>query len=597
MKNIRNFCIIAHVDHGKSTLADRLLEFTNTVTDREKKNQVLDSMELEQEHGITIKSRAIQMEYIYKYNKYIINLIDTPGHVDFSYEVSRSITSCDGALLIVDISQNIQAQTIFNFYLALEKKIKIIPILNKIDLINFNKKKVIDDIIKLVGCNKKEILCISAKNGLGIKNVLESIIKYIPSPIGKINSSLQAIIFDSIYDPYKGIIMYIRVLNGKIIKGQKIIFLSTKKSYYVDDLGSIKLKLESKNIIGTGNIGFLICRIKNISEIKVGDIITDKENYNLKLIKKIKEIKPVVFSGIYPINNDNYNLLRLSIEKLYLNDSSFYFNPEFSKSLGFGFRCGFLGILHMEIFQERLFREYGITVISTIPNVTYKIFFKKKPNCPIFIKNTFEISNLSKIKKIEEPYINASIKTLSNYVGSIIELCIKKRGILKNQFYLNNKKVKLIFELPLSEILFNFYDKLKKITKGHSFFDYYLIGYRFSDLVKINILINYQNIDTLSFFIHRMNSFNIGKKICKKLSELIPRKQFDIPIQAAIGNKIIARETIKALRKDVTAKCYGGDISRKRKLLEKQKKGKKKMRKIGNVEIPNSTFIEILKIN
>lgn len=596
MNNIRNFCIIAHIDHGKSTLADCILEITGTITKKEKKNQLLDDMDIERERGITIKSHAIQIEYKYKGELYIFNLIDTPGHVDFSYEVSRSIAACEGALLVVDASQSIQAQTISNLYIALKNNLTIIPILNKIDLPNANIEEVSDDIINLIGCQKEEIIYVSAKKRIGIKKILEKIILSIPPPQGDPNTSLQAIIFDSVYNPFRGVEIYFRVQNGKIFKGQMLRFIATGKTCFSYEIGTLKLEKKPKNIINTGDVGYLISGIKNACEVKVGDTLTTIENLNLTPIIKFEEVKPMVFSGIYPIDNKDYEQLCFSLEKLRLNDASLVFTHESSVALGFGFRCGFLGMLHMEIIQERLEREYNITVITTMPNVSYRIYLNKNPNEYIIINNPSDFPNFTLLEKIEEPYIKATIITIVNYIGLIISLCIEKRGIIKNQFYLTPQRVELIFELPLSEVIFDFYDRLKTISKGYASFDYSILEYRKSDLVKLNILINFQNVDALSMLIHRSNVFNIGKKICEKLSKLIPQKQFEIPIQAVIGNKVIARETIRSLRKDVTAKCYGGDISRKRKLLEKQKKGKKKMRQIGHVEIPQSAFIAILKL-
>ncbi|WGH26496.1 MAG: translation elongation factor 4 [Candidatus Bostrichicola ureolyticus] len=592
MEYIRNFCIIAHIDHGKSTLADRLLEYTNTVMDKDKRDQMLDDMPLERDRGITIKSKAIQMKHKYQEKTYILNLIDTPGHVDFSYEVSRSISACEGALLVVDATKGMQAQTISNLYLALENSLTIIPIINKIDLPNINIDKITNDIINIIGCNPNDIIYASAKKGYGIKNIIENIIKRIPNPSGDPNAPLQALIFDSIYNPFRGIEVFFRVKNGVICKGQKLKFMATNKISYAYEIGNFKLNYFPKEIIHTGDIGYVITGIKNTNEIKVGDTLTTFENPSLYSIKGFKEVKSMVFAGIYPENANEYEELRLSIDKLRLNDASITFTPEHSIALGMGFRCGFLGMLHMEIIQERLKREYGITVITTVPNVSYKVFFKKKN---YILNSPSDLVKFPNWEKIEEPYIIASIITITDYIGQIISLCIEKRGNIKKQNYITNQKVELIFEMPLSEVIFDFYDKLKTISKGYASFDYTYLEHRISDLVKIDILINYQNIDAISALVHKNNAFKFGKKICEKLHNLIPRQQFDIPIQAAIGSKIISRETIKALRKDVTSKCYGGDISRKRKLLEKQKKGKKKMRKIGQVKIPKYTFMEVFK--
>ena len=596
MKFIRNFCIIAHIDHGKSTLADRLLEQTQTISERERKNQLLDNMDLERERGITIKSHAIQMDYQYQGTSYILNLIDTPGHVDFSYEVSRSIAACEGALLLVDVSQNIQAQTISNLYLALENDLKIIPILNKIDLPGTNPEKVIDDIVNLIGCSSNEIICASAKKGIGINEILQAIIHRIPSPKGDPLAPLQAIIFDSVYNPFRGIEAYFRIMNGEIHKGQKIKFMTTNRVYHAYEIGTLKLKKVPKEKIGIGDVGYLISGIKDALEVKVGDTLTGADISADTPIKGFKEVKPMVFAGIYPVDTEKYEELRTSIEKLRINDASLTFTPESSISLGFGFRCGFLGMLHMEIVQERLEREYNITVITTVPNVSYKAFLKESPHQSFWVNNPSDIPDLSKLEKLQEPYIKASIITLSKYVGAVISLCIEKRGLIFNQSYLTPNRVELIFGMPLAEVVFDFYDKLKTISKGYASFDYSLLDYRISDLVRVDILINSQIVDALSTLVHRNNSFYIGKKMCEKLRNLIPKQQFEIPLQAAIGRKIIARETIKALRKDVTAKCYGGDVSRKQKLMEKQKQGKKKMRQIGKVEIPQSAFMEVLKL-
>jgi len=597
MKNIRNFCIIAHIDHGKSTLADRLLEFTHTITDREKQDQLLDNMDLERERGITIKSHAIQMEYEYEGENYILNLIDTPGHVDFSYEVSRSIAACEGALLIVDAAQSIQAQTISNLYLALENDLEIIPVLNKIDLPSANPEEVSDDIIKLVGCKLDDIIHASGKTGFGIENILEAIIKRIPHPKGDENAPLQALIFDSVYNPYRGIETYFRIMNGEISKGQAIMFMSTKNQYFAEEVGTLKLRQQPKQSIKAGDVGYLITGIKTASEVKVGDTITDAKNPTTEIIHGFEDVKPMVFAGIYPVDTEDYEELRSSMEKLQLNDASLVFLPESSAALGFGFRCGFLGMLHLEIIQERLEREFDMTVITTVPNVSYHAYSNKNTDEFILINNPTDLPDPSFLNRVEEPYIKASIITKSEYIGQVMTLCIEKRGEITNQNYLTPERVELHFDMPLSEIVFDFYDRLKTVSKGYASFDYHPIGFRPSRLVRVDVLINSQPVDALSALLHTDNAYRIGKKMCEKLRELIPRQQFDIPIQAAIGAKIIARETIKALRKDVTAKCYGGDITRKRKLLEKQKKGKKRMRQIGNVEIPQQAFMAVLKLN
>ena len=597
MKNIRNFCIIAHIDHGKSTLADRLLDYTGAVSERERQDQLLDNMELERERGITIKSHAIQMEYKYRGENYVLNLIDTPGHVDFSYEVSRSIAACEGALLVVDAAQSIQAQTISNLYLALENNLEIIPVLNKIDLPSANPEEVIDDIDDLLGCSKEEVIPASAKTGLGIQEILKSIIEKIPSPKGNENESLQALIFDSVYNPFRGVETFFRVINGTIKKGQKIRFLATQKNYTVDEIGTLKLKQEPKNEILTGDVGYLITGVKEAKEVKVGDTITDFENPTKVAIEGFEEVKPMVFAGIYPVDTEDYEELRSSMEKLQLNDASLVFFPESSAALGFGFRCGFLGMLHLEIIQERLEREFNMSVITTVPNVSYHAFTKKSPNDVIWVNNPSDLPDPSGLDRVEEPFIKAAIITKSEFVGNVMSLCIEKRGQITNQTYLTTERVELNFDMPLAEIVFDFYDRLKTVSKGYASFDYSPIGMRPSKLVKVDVLLNSNQVDALSALVHTDNAYSIGKKMCEKLKELIPRQQFDIPVQAAIGAKIISRETIKALRKDVTAKCYGGDISRKRKLLEKQKKGKKKMRQVGNVEIPQQAFMAVLKLN
>ena len=597
MKNIRNFCIIAHIDHGKSTLADRLLDFTGSVTEREKQDQLLDSMDLERERGITIKSHAIQMNYTYEGEEYILNLIDTPGHVDFSYEVSRSIAACEGALLIVDAAQSIQAQTISNLYLALENDLEIIPVLNKVDLPSANPEEVTDDIVNLLGCDPSAVIPASAKTGLGIENILKAIIDRVPAPKGSPDEPLQALVFDSVYNPFRGVETYFRILNGSIKKGDRITFMATGKNYFADEIGTLKLKQEPKKEIRTGDVGYLITGIKDAREVKVGDTITLTDRKSTSAIEGFEEVKPMVFAGIYPVDTEEYEELRASMEKLQLNDASLVFAPESSAALGFGFRCGFLGMLHMEIIQERLEREFDMTVITTVPNVSYHAFNKKNPDQPIIVNNPSDLPDPSGLDRVEEPYIKASIITKSDFVGNVMSLCIEKRGNITNQTYLTPERVELSFDMPLAEIVFDFYDRLKTISKGYASFDYSPIGMRESKLVRVDILLNAQPVDALSALVHFDNAHTIGKKMCEKLKELIPRQQFDIPIQAAIGAKIISRETIKALRKDVTAKCYGGDISRKRKLLEKQKKGKKRMRQIGNVEIPQQAFMAVLKLN
>ena len=597
MKQIRNFCIIAHIDHGKSTLADRLLDFTGAVSSREKQDQLLDNMDLERERGITIKSHAIQMEYEHQGEQYILNLIDTPGHVDFSYEVSRSIAACEGALLVVDAAQSIQAQTISNLYLALENDLEIIPILNKVDLPSANPDEVTDDIVDLLGCNAGEIIAASAKTGLGIEDILLAIIERIPPPKGKVDAPLQALIFDSVYNPFRGVETYFRVVNGEIKKGQKIQFIATGKTYFADEIGTLKLKQVPKDIISAGDVGYLITGVKEAKEVKVGDTLTGADKPTQQIIEGFEEVKPMVFAGIYPVDTEDYEELRASMEKLQLNDASLVFVPESSTALGFGFRCGFLGMLHLEIIQERLEREFNMTVITTVPNVSYQAYAKKDPNEIIMVNNPSDLPDPSFLDRVEEPYIKASIITKSEFVGNVMSLCIEKRGQITNQTYLTTERVELNFDLPLAEIVFDFYDRLKTVSKGYASFDYSPIGMRPSKLVKVDILLNSNPVDALSALIHADNAYLIGKKMCEKLRGLIPRQQFDIPIQAAIGAKIISRETIKALRKDVTAKCYGGDITRKRKLLEKQKKGKKKMRQVGSVEIPQQAFMAVLKLN
>ena len=597
MKNIRNFCIIAHIDHGKSTLADRLLDFTGSVTDREKQDQLLDNMDLERERGITIKSHAIQMDYEYQGEKYVLNLIDTPGHVDFSYEVSRSIAACEGALLIVDAAQSIQAQTISNLYLALENDLEIIPVLNKVDLPSANPEEVTDDIVDLLGCDPEEVIHASGKTGFGVENILAAIIERIPAPKGDVNAPLQALIFDSVYNTFRGVETYFRVFDGEIKKGQKIKFVATNKEYFADEVGTLKLTQVAKQSVKAGDVGYLITGIKTAKEVKVGDTITDFANPTTNIVEGFEDVKPMVFAGIYPVDTEDYEELRNSMEKLQLNDASLVFQPESSAALGFGFRCGFLGMLHMEIIQERLEREFDMTVITTVPNVSYNAYTNKNPDVPVIVNNPSDLPDPSTVNRVEEPYIKATIITKSDFVGNVMSLCIEKRGIITNQTYLTTQRVELTFEMPLAEIVFDFYDRLKTVSKGYASFDYHPIGMKVSKLVRLDVLLNAQPVDALSALIHADNAQHIGKKMCEKLKELIPRQQFDIPIQAAIGAKIISRETVKALRKDVTAKCYGGDISRKRKLLEKQKKGKKRMRQVGNVEIPQQAFMAVLKLN
>lgn len=596
MKNIRNFCIIAHIDHGKSTLADRLLQETETVGERERQAQVLDDMDLERERGITIKSHAIQMDY--KGNDgedYVLNLIDTPGHVDFSYEVSRSIAACEGALLIVDSTQGIQAQTISNLYLAIENDLEIIPILNKIDLPNSNPEDVKDQIVDLIGCDRDEILAASGKTGEGVPDILEAIVDRVPCPEGKPNDPLQALVFDSEYNSFRGIITYIRIMNGEVKKGDLVKFLNTDKEYYADEIGVLRLEREPRKILKTGDVGYIISGIKTSTEVKVGDTITHKEEPCEKGIDGFEEVKPMVFAGVYPIDSEDYEDLRASMEKLKLNDASLTFEPESSLALGFGFRCGFLGLLHMEIIQERLDREFGMNVITTVPNVSYIAHTKKGD---VFeMHNPSDMPDPNSLDFIEEPFIKAQIITKSEFVGSLMNLCLAKRGMMTNQQYLTSDRVELTYEMPLGEIVFDFYDKLKSISKGYASFDYFQIGFKAAKLVKLDILLNGEGVDALSTLIHFDNAQSFGRRMCEKLKELIPRQQFDIAIQGAIGAKIISRETVKAVRKDVTAKCYGGDITRKRKLLEKQKKGKKKMKQVGNVEVPQKAFLAVLKLD
>jgi len=593
--NIRNFCIIAHIDHGKSTLADRLLELTNTITERDFQAQILDDMDLERERGITIKSHAIQMNYGLEGEAYILNLIDTPGHVDFSYEVSRAITACEGALLVVDATQGIQAQTISNLYLAIDHNLTIIPVLNKIDMENAMIEEVKDQIIDLLGCDRTEILEASAKTGYGVEEILHAIVKTIPPPKGDPDAPLQAVIFDSLYNTFRGVIAYFRIFNGSIRKGDHVKFVATGMDYHADEVGIFRLKPESRDFLGTGDVGYIISGIKSSKEVQVGDTITQYDNPTNEIVKGFRGVKPMVFAGIYPTDADNYEELRDSLEKLRLNDSSLSFEPESSAALGFGFRCGFLGLLHMEIVQERLDREFDMDVITTVPNVSYKVF--KTKGDVIDVYNPSGLPEPNYIEHIEEPYITANIITKSEYIGPIMNLCVDKRGTLKNQVYLTTDRIELTVDLPLGEIVFDFYDRLKSISKGYASFDYYPAGYHNADLVKLDILLNGEVVDALSALITRNNAYEFGRKFCLKLKEFIPRQQFEVAIQAAIGSKIIARETVKAVRKDVTAKCYGGDITRKRKLLEKQKKGKKRMRQIGNVEVPQKAFLAVLKLD
>lgn len=595
MKNIRNFCIIAHIDHGKSTLADRLLQETNTVSARDLQNQTLDDMDLERERGITIKSHAIQMDYELNGEKYVLNLIDTPGHVDFSYEVSRSIAACEGALLIVDATQGIQAQTISNLYLALENDLEIIPVLNKMDLDSAMPEEVKDQIIDLIGCEDEDILAASGKTGLGVPELLEAIVKRVPAPQGDPKAPLKALIFDSVFNSFRGIIAYYKVVDGEINKGEEVKFFAAKSKYHADEIGVLRLTPEPRKTVKTGDVGYIISGIKEAKDVKVGDTITSVERPCEAAIEGFEEVKPMVFAGLYPVSTDEFEDLRAALEKLKLNDASITFEPESSAALGFGFRCGFLGMLHMEIIQERLEREFDMTVITTVPNVGYLAYTNKGQQ--IVVNNPSELPIPNELDYVEEPYIKAQVITKSEYVGSIITLAIEKRGELQNQVYLTQDRVELTFEMPLAEIVFDFYDRLKSISRGYASFDYFPIGMKQSDLIKLDILLNGEQVDALSALIHRDNAFSFGKKICNKLKELIPRQQFDIAIQAAIGAKIIARETTKALRKDVTAKCYGGDISRKRKLLEKQKAGKKKMKQIGNVEVPQKAFMAVLKLD
>ncbi len=595
MKHIRNFCIIAHIDHGKSTLADRLLQMTGTIADRDMQAQNLDDMDLERERGITIKSKAIQMNYSLNGEQYLLNLIDTPGHVDFSYEVSRSIAACEGALLIVDATQGIQAQTISNLYLALEHDLEIIPILNKMDLASANPEEVKDQIVDLLGCRREEIMAASGKTGQGVDKVLEEIVHRIPPPKGDPAAPLQALIFDSVFNSFRGIIAYFRVMNGTLRTGEKVKFFNTGVAYNADEIGVLKMDLLPKKQLGAGDVGYIISGIKTASEVKVGDTITHVERPCAEAIKGFEDVKPMVWAGIFPVDTDEYEELRDAMEKLKLNDASLTWTPESSAALGFGFRCGFLGLLHMEIIQERLEREFNMTVITTVPNVGYIV--TKTDGEVVHVHNPSELPEVMRIEHIEEPYIKAQVITKAEYIGAIMTLCIEKRGILVGQNYLTTDRVELSFELPLGEVVFDFFDKLKSISRGYASFDYHPIGFKESDLIKLDILLNGDKVDALSALIHRDHAVELGRKMCAKLKELLPRQQFDIPVQAAIGAKIIARETVKALRKDVTAKCYGGDISRKRKLLEKQKEGKKRMRQVGNVEIPQQAFLAVLKLD
>jgi GTP-binding protein LepA len=597
MKHIRNFCIIAHIDHGKSTLADRLLEETQTISHRDMQAQVLDDMDLEREKGITIKSHAIQIDYVRNGENYTLNLIDTPGHVDFSYEVSRALAACEGALLLVDASQGIQAQTISNLYLAIENDLEIIPVINKIDMDGAMIPEVTDQIVDLIGCKPEEIILASGKSGIGITDILNAILDRIPPPKGDPSAPLQALIFDSVFNPFRGIIVYFRVLNGTIKKGDKIKFVHTGNNYFADEVGILKMGLVPKKQVEAGDVGYIITGIKNAKEVKVGDTLTLMDNPTKEIVKGFEDVKPMVFAGIFPVNTDEFEELRDCMEKLQLNDASLTFEPETSQALGFGFRCGFLGMLHMEIIQERLEREFNQTVITTVPNVSFYAYTTREPDKKIIVNNPTEMPDPSRIQRIEEPFIHAQIISLPDYIGNIMTLCLGKRGILKNQNYLTANRVELIFEMPLTEIVFDFYDKLKSGTRGYASFDYHPLDYRESDIAKMDILLNGEKVDALSALIHRGRAQDFGRKLCAKLKELLPRQQFMIAIQAALGAKIVARETISAMRKDVTAKCYGGDISRKRKLLEKQKEGKKRMRQIGNVEVPQEAFLAVLKLD
>ena len=595
MKNIRNFCIIAHIDHGKSTLADRLLEYTKTVGDKEMQNQVLDDMDLERERGITIKSHAIQMDFAHGGEHFTLNLIDTPGHVDFSYEVSRSIAACEGALLVVDATQGVQAQTISNLYMAIENSLEIIPVINKIDMDSAHPDEVEDEIVELLGCDPSDIIRASARTGEGIPQILEAIVARIPAPKGNPDAPLQALIFDSVFNPFRGIIGYFKIINGRIHKGELVKFVNTGKEYNADEVGVLKLKLAPRDELQAGNVGYIISGIKNSTEVRVGDTITQVETPCDKAIEGFQEVKPMVFAGVYPIDPEDFENLRSSLEKLQLNDAALTFTPESSVALGFGFRCGFLGLLHMEIVQERLSREFNMEVITTVPNVSYKVFDKKGNMAEVH--NPAGLPDPTLIEHIEEPYIHASIITLADFMGPIITLCLSKRGVLTKQEYISGNRMELSFDIPLGEIVIDFYDKLKSISKGYASFDYYISSYRESKLIKLDILLNGQPVDALSSLTHVDNAVTLGRRMCEKLKELIPRQQYDIAVQAAIGSKIVARETIKQVRKDVTAKCYGGDVSRKRKLLEKQKAGKKRMKQIGSVQVPQKAFLAVLKLD
>ncbi len=595
MDHIRNFCIIAHIDHGKSTLADRLLEYTQTISKREMQAQLLDDMDLERERGITIKSHAIQMDYVLDGKKYVLNLIDTPGHVDFSYEVSRSIAACDGALLIVDSSQGIEAQTISNLYLAIDQGLEIIPVLNKIDLPHSMPEEVSDEIVDLIGCKREDILRASGKTGAGVHEILKAIVARVPAPKGNPEAPLKALIFDSVFNSFRGIIAYFRVYDGIIKKGEKVKFIATGREYIADEVGILRMEMSPKDEVRAGDVGYIISGIKEAREVKVGDTITSVANPTTDIIKGFEDVKPMVFAGIYPVDTEDFEELRESMYKLQLNDASLTFEPETSAALGFGFRCGFLGMLHMEIIQERLEREFGMTVITTVPNVSYHCYTNKGEM--IVVNNPSDLPEPNYIEHVEEPFISAQIITQTDYVGAIMGLCMGKRGILKTQNYLTTDRVEMKFDMPLAEVVFDFFDKLKTISRGYASFDYAPIGYIESDLVKLDILLNKDNVDALSAIIHKDRAYDWGKRICEKLKDLIPRHQFEIPVQASIGTKVIARETIKALRKDVTAKCYGGDISRKRKLLERQKEGKKRMKQVGSVEIPQSAFMAVLKLD
>lgn len=597
MKNIRNFCIIAHIDHGKSTLADRLLESTKAVTEREMQSRVLDDMDLEKEKGITIKSKAIQVEHIHRGENYTLNLIDTPGHVDFSYEVSRALAACEGALLLVDATQGIQAQTISNLYLAIDNDLEIIPIVNKVDMDGAMIEEVEEQIIDLLGCKKEEIIHASGKTGIGIEQILEAIIERIPAPVGDPEAPLQALVFDSVFNSYRGIIVYYRILNGTLKKGEEIKFIHTQKKYEADEIGSLKIDLSPKDVVKAGDVGYVITGIKNAKEVKVGDTLTSVENPTTEAIQGFEDVKPMVFAGIFPVANEDFEELRDCMEKLQLNDASLTFQTETSQALGFGFRCGFLGMLHMEIIQERLEREFNQSVITTVPNVNFRAYTTKDPETIVQVDNPSDMPDPTHLLRIEEPFIRAQIITSPDYIGNVMTLCLGRRGYLINQSYLTSSRVELIFEMPMAEIVFDFYDKLKSSTRGYASFDYSFLEFRDSDIIKMDILLNGDKVDALSALIHKSNAEEFGRKLCKKLKELVPRQQYVVAIQAAIGSKIVARENVSAMRKDVTARCYGGDISRKRKLLERQKEGKKRMRQIGNVEVPQEAFLAVLKLD